>query len=81
MIRYIPVHEANGVSEGYFKMFYLDENGKEQVICECSVNSATAKDFEKEKAAFEETKDAHMGKMNLIVGVMDGEIAIKQVRE
>ena len=80
MIRYVPVHEVNGISEGYFKMFYLNERGEEQVICECSVSSKDSKDFEKDKAAFEETKDAHMGRMNLIIGVADGEIAIKQVR-
>lgn len=81
MIRYVPVHEVDGVSEGYFKMFYLNEGGEEQVICECSVNSKDSKDFEKDKAAFEETKDEHMGKMNLIIGVADGQIAVKQVRE
>ena len=80
MIRYVPVHEVNGISEGYFKMLYLNERGEEQVICECSVSSKDSKDFEKDKAAFEETKDAHMGRMNLIIGVADGEIAIKQVR-
>lgn len=81
LIDYRPVHEADGVSQGYFKMFYLDEEGREQVICECSVNSSTSKNFEKDRAVFEETQEAHMGKMNLIVGVMDGKIAIKQVRE
>lgn len=80
MIQYIPIHEEDGVSEGYFKMFYLNDQGEEQVICERFVSSEGSGNFEKEKAAFEEMKDAHMGKMNLILGVANGELAIKQVR-
>ena len=63
---------------GGYKVFWLDQNGEEQILEERTVNSDTAKDYEKEAAEFEEAIKAYLADSYLLASTWDGELSVAE---
>ncbi|MCR5458453.1 MAG: M56 family metallopeptidase [Acetatifactor sp.] len=68
---------AENVSFESFKVFYMDANGNEQVVCERSADSSS-KSFEKDKEEYEKALEPYLNRANHLVSVKDGNVMIKK---
>lgn len=68
---------AENVSFESFKVFYMDPNGNEQVVCERSAESSS-KSFEKDKEEYEKALEPYLKKASHLVSVKDGNVIIKK---
>lgn len=78
LIYYWPVTEMQGITDGGYKIFYLDSQGREQVIRENVISSEKSKDFEADRAKFEEELKPFMSKATLLISTWEGELGVEQ---
>lgn len=78
LLGYHPLEDTQGTIIGGYKVFWLDQNGEEQILEVRTVNSDTAKDYEKEAAEFEEAIKAYLADSYLLASTWDGELSVAE---
>ncbi|MBR3508951.1 MAG: hypothetical protein IKO03_09335 [Lachnospiraceae bacterium] len=79
LVYYVPLEATQGTMYGYYKVFWLNQKGEEQILEERTINSETAKDYEKEAAEFQEAINSYLGtRSELLASTWDGELTIRK---
>ena len=79
LVYYVPLEDSQGSMYGYYKVFWLNQKGEEQILEERTVNSETAKNYEKEAAEFQEAINSYLGtRSELLASTWDGELTIRK---
>ena len=78
LLGYHPLESMQGTMIGGYKVFWLNQNGEEQILEERTVNSDTAKDYEKEATEFEEAIKAYLADSYFLASTWDGELSVSE---
>ena len=76
LVKYYPLEETQGSMYGYFKVFWINNKGEEQILEERTVDRLLTEDYAQEAEEFDQAIKSYLSKACFLASTWQGELSV-----